>query len=275
MDWKKMFDENENPLDNLANDGGFCGIFRTIGCIGDSLSSGEFESLDENGKKGNHDRYDYSWGQYIARQTGSRVYNFSRGGMTAKGYHTFANLNGFWWKEQNDATNVCQANIIALGVNDVTSILSGDTEFGDISDIDLENYNNNKDTFIGSYAKIIQRLREAEARCPIFLMTMPHDESDAEREKLYDKHAEFLHKLSHMFDLVYVLDFRKYAPVYDKGFKEKFYLGDHMNPMGYMLTAKMVMSYIDYIIRHNMADFKQAGFIGTPYKNLSDTNTKG
>ena len=106
-------------------------------------------------------------------------------------------------------------------------------------------------------------------------MTMPHDESDAEREKLYDKHAEFLHKLSHMFDLVYVLDFRKYAPVYDKGFKEKFYLGDHMNPMGYMLTAKMVMSYIDYIIRHNMADFKQAGFIGTPYKNLSDTNTKG
>ena len=37
------------PLDQIRPDGGFCGIFRTIGCIGDSLSSGEFESLDESG----------------------------------------------------------------------------------------------------------------------------------------------------------------------------------------------------------------------------------
>lgn len=38
-----------------------------------------------------------------------------------------------------------------------------------------------------------------------------------------------------------------------------------MNPMGYMLTARMVESYIDYIIRHNAEDFKQIGFIGTPH----------
>ena len=42
-----------------------------------------------------------------------------------------------------------------------------------------------------------------------------------------------------------------------------------MNPMGYMLTAKIVMSYIDYIIRHNIEDFKQIGFIGTPFHNIS------
>ena len=35
----------EKPLDQLILNGGFCGIFRTIACIGDSLSSGEFESL--------------------------------------------------------------------------------------------------------------------------------------------------------------------------------------------------------------------------------------
>ena len=34
--------EKEKPLDRILNDGGFCGIFRTIACIGDSLSSGEF-----------------------------------------------------------------------------------------------------------------------------------------------------------------------------------------------------------------------------------------
>ena len=32
--------ENEKPLDRIVTDGGFCGIFRRIACIGDSLSSG-------------------------------------------------------------------------------------------------------------------------------------------------------------------------------------------------------------------------------------------
>ncbi|MBQ8323477.1 MAG: hypothetical protein IJX91_05875 [Clostridia bacterium] len=38
-------DENEKPLDRNVTDGGFCAIFRTIACIGDSLSSGELESV--------------------------------------------------------------------------------------------------------------------------------------------------------------------------------------------------------------------------------------
>ena len=72
------------PLDQIRPDGGFCGIFRTIGCIGDSLSSGEFESLDEAGNKGYHDEYDYSWGQYLARIAGCKAYNFSRGMVMRK-----------------------------------------------------------------------------------------------------------------------------------------------------------------------------------------------
>ena len=67
----------------------------------------------------------------------------------------------------------------------------------------------------------------------------------------------------------YVLDFRRYAPEYDEEFKRRFYLGGHMNPAGYLLTAKMVASYIDYIIRRNPEDFSQTGFIGTPFHNVS------
>ena len=33
--------------------------------------------------------------------------------------------------------------------------------------------------------------------------------------------------------------------------------------MGYVLIARMVERYIDYIIRKNPEDFKQVGFIGT------------
>ena len=52
---------------------------------------------------------------------------------------------------------------------------------------------------------------------------------------------------------------------FDEEFKKKFFLVGHMNPAGYLLFSQMVISYIDYIIRHNMEDFKQIGFIGTPY----------
>ena len=41
--------ENELPLDRIVDDGGFACIFRSIACIGDSLSSGEFEKRDANG----------------------------------------------------------------------------------------------------------------------------------------------------------------------------------------------------------------------------------
>ena len=40
---------DEKPLDSIPANGGFCRIFRKIGCIGDSLSSGEFELRNEDG----------------------------------------------------------------------------------------------------------------------------------------------------------------------------------------------------------------------------------
>lgn len=43
--------------------------------------------------------------------------------------------------------------------------------------------------------------------------------------------------------------------------EKNFHLGRYLNACGYMLTAGMVMSYIDYIIRNNMSDFRQVGFI--------------
>ena len=52
MDIKKyLAPENEKPLDRMVTDGGFVGIFRTIACVGDSLSSGEFEATAEDGHR--------------------------------------------------------------------------------------------------------------------------------------------------------------------------------------------------------------------------------
>lgn len=258
MNIEEIFPVNEKPLDTIVTDGGFCGILRTIGCIGDSLSSGEFEAINDNNEKTYHDYYDYSWGQYLARMAGCTVYNFSRGGMTAKEYcESFAEENDYWNPEKK-----CQAYIVALGVND---IYGQKQEIGSVKDIDLSNYNNNKPTFIGYYAQIIQRLKIIQPDAKFFLMTMPMAEEEELRES-GDMHSKALYELCNVFSNNYVLDFRKYAPVYDKDFKKKFYLGGHLNPLGYVLTAKMVVSYIDYIIRNNIEDFKQAGFIGTEFR---------
>jgi len=67
----------------------------------------------------------------------------------------------------------------------------------------------------------------------------------------------------------YVIDLFQYAPVYDDEFRKIFYMGSHMNACGYLLTAKMVASYIDYIIRNNTEDFCQIGFVGTDAHNVN------
>lgn len=251
----------EKPLDNIVSNGGFCSIFRKIGCIGDSLSSGELESLEMD-TRGYHDYFEYSWGQFIARDAGCEVYNFSRGGMSAKQYmEGFAEEQDLWSREK-----ACQAYIIALGVNDVSGILNNAYELGCADDINPSDYTKNKPNFAGWYGGIISKYKEIEPHAKFFLMTMPKSHTDdAKRAELYDLHAKLINDIADKFSNCYVLDFRKYAPDYDQEFFDRYFVGGHMNVAGYRLTALMVESYIDYIIRNDYKAFRQSGFIGKPF----------
>ncbi|MBS6831749.1 MAG: hypothetical protein KH216_02785 [Clostridiales bacterium] len=71
---KFMANKDEKPLDNIAINGGFTSIFRTIGCIGDSLSSGELEAF-EAGLKSYHDYFEYSWGQFSKALRTKKTYS--------------------------------------------------------------------------------------------------------------------------------------------------------------------------------------------------------
>lgn len=251
--------DNEKPLDRIVDDGGFAAMFRTIAVVGDSLSSGEFELNFPDGKTHYYDVFEQSWGQYIARAMGSEVYNFSRGGMTAREYiESFAEKSGFWNPEY-----ASQAYLVALGANDVTMALDDpDWPLGDISDIS-EDWQSNKPTFTGFYAAILQRYRVLSPGARFFLLTMPAEpEHDEKRTALEDRHAEIIRKLAKRFDDTYVIDLRAHSPAQDAAFKRRFYLNGHMNAMGYILTAKMVMSYMDYIIRKNPEEFNCVGMIG-------------
>ena len=254
-----MDNQNINPLETLVTDGGFVGIFRRIGCIGDSLASGEFQSTKEDGSQGFHDMYDYSWGQYMAREAGCTVYNFSRGGMSAKWFNdSFEKECGIWTEEKK-----CQAYIIGLGVNDV---LNQNQPIGETGDCEREGYADNR-TYAGEYEIIIKKIKEFQPKARIFLITIP-DKGDLASEDRTTKAAaiaKLLAEFCEKYEFTYLIDLFKYAPKYDSKFYEKYFLAGHMNPMGYMMSARQIMTYIDFIIRNNMEDFKQVPFIGTPW----------
>ena len=219
------------------------------------MSSGEMQVIKEDGGNGYHDLYEYSWGQYIARHNGCKVYNFSRGGMTAREYlASFAEKNGYWDKDK-----ACQAYIIAMGLNDLHA---EKTPIGSIEDIDPNDYRNNKPTYLGNYAQIVSRLKEISPDAKFFFVTFANSgAADVEDQ------AAAMYALAEYFDNAYVIDMYQYGPAFDADFCKRFFLNGHMNASGYLFFGRLVDSYIDYIIRHNPADFSEAALIGTDIIN--------
>ena len=251
------FLNNENPLERMVEGYSNTSIFRTVGFIGDSLSSGEFETRDENGNPGYHDLYEYSWGQFMARKNGFKAYNFSRGGMSTKWFiESFGDEFGCW-----DKKKACQAYVIALGVNDLWGCKMTP---GTAEDIEKED-GKIKDTFISYYAEIIRRYKEISPDAKFFFVTLPNL-TQPKDDPVTSGMIGALNALAEHFENSYVINLYEYGPVYDEEFKNNYFLYGHLNPMGYVLTAKLVDSYIDYIIRANFDDFKNIGFVGTDIK---------
>jgi hypothetical protein len=254
MDWKKeLFRKDEKPLERLVESYSYTSVFRKMAFVGDSLSSGEFQLRDPQGKSRYHDMFEYSWGQYIARANGLLAYNFSKGGMTAQEYvDTFAAERGYWDKDK-----AAQAYVIALGVND---IYNQHREIGTLEDVHPEDYTKNAKNFIGYYAQIVSRYKEISPDAKFFFVTFPNEPGRREKEER-DIVIKLLYGLCDIFDNCYVIDLYKYGPEYDAELGENLWMFGHMNPMGYIVTARLIDSYIDYIVRHNPKDFQTIGFV--------------
>ena len=254
------FSNSEKPLQRLVGGYSNTAIFRTMAFVGDSLSSGEFEIVNNEGKTEYHDLYEYSWGQYIARRNGLKAYNFSRGGMTAKWFvDSYADENDLWSIEKS-----CQAYVIALGVND---LLCQNMEIGSIDDLDLNDYRKNKKTFAGYYSQIICRYKEISPNAKFFLVGLPKTMEDRHNKIAKDLN-KLLNDFANHFDNVYIINLFEYGSCYDDEFKNNFYLNGHLNPMGYIYTAEIIDSYIDYIVRNNPLDFKYSSLINSVIKYI-------
>ncbi len=263
-----------NAFTDLVPDGGMTAILRTVGVFGDSLASGEQEYTKEDGTNGYYDIYDLSWGQFMARKCGIQVTNYSRGGMTAYGFQGLAHQRMAW-----EHGHEHQAYILALGVNDsrrIDDLYKG--EFGTMEDVDFDNHENNKGSFVGYYCKIIQQIKKVQPYARIFVTTIPKsfeeeecaktDEVAAKVKGIRDKHAEFLRDLPNHFDRLYVIDLRAQDYyINTEEFNRKYRLGGHLSNMGYKFFGDVFATYIDHIINEKPQEFSSVGLLGTPYAN--------
>lgn len=131
-------------------------MFEDFGVVGDSFASG---STYYNGAWVSNG-YPHSWGQVLARMTGSKCVNYSKGGLSTRTWLTDSmGLPLLLSKPAN------QLYILALGINDAT--LTASAYLGDATDMDDPE---NHDTFYGNYAKIINAIKGHAPDAKIMIM---------------------------------------------------------------------------------------------------------
>lgn len=256
---------NTSPLSRLIEFGGNASCFKTIVCIGDSLTEGNCNYKTKNGVSvsGEYASDFTSYPFQLARMTGATVNKCGKGGATATNSaqaeadnHSWLKIADFTNNKWLDADKKAQAYIIALGTNDIGYYGSFD---GDVStDIDSSDYNNNAKTSVGGYATIIQRILSIEPRAKIFCCTIP---STRNSESTRNEANAKIKAIAEMFGC-YVIDMAEHHIIN----KETDYNGGHLNAIGYRKLAVEINTWIDYIISNNIDDFKNIQFIGTEYE---------
>jgi len=270
-----------NPLKVVKETAGYTSIFRTIGIIGGSMSSG---TIYPGGSP------EYSQIQYIARLCGSEGHNFGRGGMSA--------IN--WPKsDQIEGANEFKANptsmyIIQLGNNDST-YNSEHPEYviGDVTQVngidgtgtvpDVVNisssgtaavYPNYAVTFCGQIGKILACIRKVSPKAHVFLSTFIKGYGSNTNFNYNQAIRDIYEYLSNSDNTpegdtlkYHLIDYETYGTPYSSytNSSNTIHKGtissSHLMATGYLLWAYEYCTYIDWIIKNNMANFNDVSAI--------------
>ena len=262
-DKKERFISN-SAIVKIKETGGFASIIHKWGFIGDSLSSGLFQWFD-GGQEPQMTDYFYSWGQRLMALIGQSIgTNFSVGGLTAASWFNRYvtnetpgfNIDGVGTKFTEDLK---QSYCIMLGTNDRnSSVPVGNFD----TDVNLSDYTQNANTFIGNYAKIIQKIKELQPSAKVFVITIP---------SIYASNMESLgynpaiRLMATKFTNVFVADVANYIPTLDASMIDNFISDGHGTSFCYQWYAYIVGTLIDDIIEQNLDKFKWVCRIGTQY----------
>lgn len=152
---KRILETTEtNELDNVS-----LSLFSNFGVVGDSYASGELYFDGDF-----HDVYNISWGQVLARKTGTKCVNFSAGGLSTRGW--LNNSKGLSLLLETEPQDIYY---LALGINDANNY--GAEYLGSLRDLQ-ENYAQNPDTFYGNYGKIIGNIKNHAPNAKIVMFSI-------------------------------------------------------------------------------------------------------
>lgn len=254
--------DDSDPLGRIGEQPTFIRAFRKIACIGDSLTAGALDETSPDPTSAYIDA-DFSYPSQLAKLTGVSVFNLGAGGSKAAHPNTGTLDDRSWWEFMEAGTrfptanfkqNPCDVYIIALGTNDI----SDTTEFtGEVTAAGVQD----AATSVGGYAEIIRRIKVYQPKAKIFLVTIPTwRNGNATQAPKRDAANEKIRALASYFSNCYCIDLAAYDTA---DFRTYYVNGGHNNALGYNLRARQYAAYIDWIIRHNPADFRNIGFIGT------------
>lgn len=232
-------------------------IFKTVGCIGDSLASGEVYYKKDDGTYGGRDMYEYSWGQYMAKMSGNTYYNFSSGGLSTRTWLTAAKGAPLAF----DGNHKCTCYIIGLAQNDKGKL--GPSYIGTIDDIHDDDYTQNADTFYGNYGRIIEMCKNEVPKCKIFILTDPlYDDTEVFNVAIKNIANHYNGKNVYLINLAGE-DYDTYHNT--DGFIQSQKRHGHYSAAGYKYMADILATKISNYIETHPTEFREVEFIDTEY----------
>lgn len=223
-----------NKVADLENVNNYIPMFRNIGIVGDSLSSGEIAYSDESG---NHyvDRFDSSWLSIIGRNNGVNISHYSQGGMTTKAWLEDAGNK----KTSLLADDSKNAYFVALGTNDI----SESYPLGNVSDTSSTN------SFVGYLKNIIDVVHTKSPNSVVFLVSTYNNTDNAIR------YSNMISEIADLYEYCFFVDFVNHTDIYTSTGGVWSNLG-HFTSLGYVKVAKIIEKLLNKIVDENKNYFK-------------------
>ena len=218
-------------------------LFEKIGVIGDSYASGEIYS---DGSTVMGDFYNLSWGQMIARRNGVSCLNLSSGGLTTASWLTAP--KGMPLLNSSEAQNLY---IIALGINDVYSILKNDESYiGSESDIGTDN-----NTLWRNMAVIINACYTKNPNARIVILGIAdRTDGNANWQRLHELENSGLKAIAEHYNIPYK------SMMDEEYFKTDFYknnmIGGHPTAINYSGMAVAIEKMVEDLMKEYPGYFK-------------------
>lgn len=251
----------KQETDSFVIDSFYSGIemFERFGVIGDSFASGDIVT-----SHGQYEVYELSWGQMLARMSGSTGVNYSRGGY---GTYKFVDPSDPQYNNyclgkllsdiQN--SNACGLYLCCLGINDSNSQRvfgdkNGGLEYlGTSADVNLSDPTQNANSFWGNYGRIIQTIQSESPNSKIVMCTFCRNNSGT--QYAYDEYIEAIQEIAEFFGLPCI------TLTDDKFFNSSFYINhlvsNHPTAPQYVGYAKAIERLLSRAIVGNYDYFKE------------------